>query len=311
MDTSTDAAKKTAKPLPDKPVSDCSGILWLASYPKSGNTWTRNFLHNLLNIVEGKGDEQDINKMTEFTFWEIAARPYERILEKKITDCTRQEVAQTRAKVQELIANTTDGLAMIKTHHCLVIDRGHPTINTAVTAGAVYIVRNPLDVAISLASHISGTIDEAIDMMATRGLETAMTDGSVYEVYGSWSQHVKSWTLKPHRAIYVMRYEDMLENPMQIFGKLVRHMQLNPTEAQLRLAIERSSFEKLKKQEEEKGGFKEKPEKAERFFRSGKSGEWRGKLSRRQVREIVATHHKQMSRFGYLTDELKHLVPET
>ena len=290
---------------------ECQGILWLASYPKSGNTWTRNFLHNLLDILEGKDEDgpRDINAMNELTFWEIAAPPYERILEKKISEVSRKEIAAVRPKVQELIAGSTDGLAMIKTHHCLVMDRGTPTINLSVTAGAVYIVRNPLDVAISLANHISGTINDAIKMMNSHGLETAPGDRFVHEIYGSWSQHVESWTHKPHRAIYVMRYEDMLENPMHIFGALARHLLLNPKPEQLRLAIERSSFDKLK-QQEAAGGFKEKPDKAEVFFRSGKSGEWRDKLSRRQVREIVATHHIQMARFGYLTDELKHLVPE-
>ncbi len=284
------------------------GILWLASYPKSGNTWTRNFLHNLLNILEGVDEDvQDINKMNELTFWEISAEPYEKLLGKPVTLATRQEIAEIRPKVQELIAARVDGLAMIKTHHCLVTDRGHPVINTNVTAGAVYIVRNPLDVAISLASHISGTIDDAIDMMAARGTETLVSDRSVYEVYGSWSQHVESWTRKTHQAIYVMRYEQMLEEPEKTFGALTRHLLLNPKPDQLRLAIERSSFENLRKQEEATG-FKEKPEKAERFFRSGKSGEWQDKLTRRQVRQIVSAHHLQMQFFGYLTEELRHLV---
>ncbi len=296
------------KSNPESAAAELHGILWLASYPKSGNTWTRNFLHNLLNILEGVDEDvQDINKMNELTFWEISAEPYEKLLGKPVTLATREEIAEIRPKVQELIAARVDGLAMIKTHHCLVNDRGHPVINTKVTAGAVYIVRNPLDVAISLANHISGTIDDAIDMMEARGTETLVSDKSVYEVYGSWSQHVDSWTRKPHAAIYVMRYEQMLEDPTKIFGKLARHLLLKPKPEQLQLAIERSSFDNLKKQEAEQG-FKEKPDKAEVFFRSGKSGEWRDKLTRRQVRQIVSTHHEQMERFGYLTDELKRLV---
>jgi len=285
-----------------------TGILWLASYPKSGNTWTRNFLHNLLNILEGKDEEeQDINAMNEFTFWEIAAKPFEKLLEKPVMEATRAEIAAVRPKVQEMIAESTDGLAMIKTHHCLVMDRGVPAINLAVTAGAVYIVRNPLDVAISLAHHISGSIDDAIRMMETRGLETTIGEHNVHEIYGSWSQHVESWTRSPHRGICVLKYEEMLADPTGIFGGLARHLLLKPKPEQLQLAIERSSFDKLKEQEA-KEGFREKPDKAERFFREGKSEQWREKLSRRQVRQIVSVHHKQMQRFGYMTDELKHLV---
>ena len=285
------------------------GILWLASYPKSGNTWTRNFLHNLLNILEGHDeDTHDINRMNEFTTWEISAPKYEKHLGKPPKDVDRKEIAALRPIVQEEIADSTDGLAMVKTHHCLVMDRGTPTINFSATAGAIYLVRNPLDVAISFANHMSSTIDHAIETMATDDLETGVSDKSIYEVYGSWSQHVESWTHKPHRAIYIMRYEDMLADPVKMFGGLATHLLLRPTPGQLQSAINRSSFDKLKEQED-KEGFKEKPEQAERFFRSGKSGEWREKLTRRQVREIVATHHKQMARFGYLTGELRHLVP--
>lgn len=284
------------------------GILWLASYPKSGNTWTRNFLHNLLNIIErGDNAPQDINAMNEFTFWEISANLYEKHLGKPVADCTRVEIASVRAKVQQDIAENTDGLAMVKTHHALVIDRGSPVINFEVTSGAVYIVRNPLDVAISFARHMGSDIDTAIEEMAIADLETAVGEKSVYEVYGSWSQHVESWTAKPHRAIYVMRYENMLADPFRTFGGLVRHLLQRPTDAQLRLAIERSSFEVLKKQEEE-SGFKEKPEKAERFFREGRSGQWHEGLSRRQIRRVVRDHHVQMARFGYLTDDLRRLI---
>jgi len=285
-----------------------AGILWLASYPKSGNTWTRNFLHNLLNLIEfGADAPHDINAMNELTFWEISAAAYERHLGKPPKDCTRAEIASVRPKVQIEIAERTGGIAMVKTHHALVMDRGVRTINVDVTAGAVYIARNPLDVAISFAAHMGSDIDTAIEEMATANLETGVNDKSVYEVYGSWSQHVESWTRKTHRTIYVMRYENMLADPVRVFGGLARHLLLQPTEEQLRLAIERSSFENLQKQEAEKG-FQEKPDKAERFFREGKAGQWRETLSRRQVRRIVQDHYIQMARFGYLTDELKHLV---
>src|SRR5579871_6355103 len=112
-----------------------TGIVWLASYPKSGNTWTRNFLHNLLNVLENGSDApQDINAMNELTFWEISAKRYEKHLTKPPTECTRAEIAAVRPKVQEEIAESIDGLALVKTHHALVKDRGVPVINFAVTA---------------------------------------------------------------------------------------------------------------------------------------------------------------------------------
>ncbi len=284
------------------------GILWIASYPKSGNTWTRTFLHNLLKILEeDDGAPQDINGMNEFTTWEISAAAYEKHLGKPPKDCERKDIAALRPKVQEEIAESTDGLALVKTHHALVMDRGTPTINFAVTSGAIYLVRNPLDVAISFSHHMSSTIDYSIARMGENDMETEITDRSIYEIYGSWSQHVESWTRKPHRTIYVMRYEDMLADPVKMFGGLARHLLLKPRPEQLQDAIDRSSFDKLQKQEAA-GGFREKPENAERFFREGKSGQWRKELNRRQIRKIVKRHHVQMARFGYLTPDLERLT---
>ena len=152
---------------------------------------------------------------------------------------------------------------------------------------------------ISLAPHIGKTIDEAIETMATRDSETLINSQQVYEIWGSWSQHVESWTRKPHRAIFAMRYEDMLSDPEKAFGALARHLRLDPTPAQLAEAIERSSFAKLKSQEE-KTGFVEKPEQAERFFREGRAGQWKDVLSPQQIERIVNDHREQMTRFGYL-----------
>ena len=303
----SEAAVASAPEKPERAPAP-TGILWIASYPKSGNTWTRTFLHNLLKILEAEEDgAQDINAMNEFTTWEISAAAYEKHLGKPPKDVDRKEIAALRPKVQEEIAERTDGLAMVKTHHALVMDRGTPTINFKVSSGAIYLVRNPLDVAISFSHHMSSDIDYAIDQMAEDDLETAVSDKAIYEVYGSWSQHVESWTRKPHRTIYVMRYEDMLRDSVGAFGGLARHLLLKPNPEQLQEAVDRSSFEKLQKQESEHG-FREKPEKAEKFFREGKSGVWREQLNRRQIRKIVKRHHVQMARFGYLTDELKHLV---
>jgi hypothetical protein len=283
------------------------GILWLASYPKSGNTWTRAFVHNLFGLIEGRDEEHDINKINEFTTWDIRAEAYTKHIGVEPSPENKNLIAAARPKVQADIAAATEGLAIVKTHHALVEDRGYPTINFNVTSGAVYIVRNPLDVAVSFASHMSAEIDQAIEHMAVKGYETPVAGKAVYEVYGSWSEHVQSWTRRPHRAIHILRYEDMLAEPEVTFSKLTRFLTLSPSMDQLRTAIERSSFKRLQEQEA-RNGFREKPEKAEKFFREGRAGQWRDVLSRRQVRKIVQAHHRQMARYGYLSDDLAHLV---
>lgn len=276
------------------------GILWLASYPKSGNTWTRSFLHNLINVMQGNADAaQDINSMHEYSAWEIGAGPYEKLLGKPILECSRQEIAGVRHQVQNQIAENADGIALVKTHHALVMDHEAPTINFDATAGAIYILRNPLDVAISFAHHMGATVDEAIRQMGEDSLVTETGEKAVYEIYSSWSRHVESWTRKPNRTIHVMRYEDMLNDSPSTFRGLTDFLNLAPSEEQLSEVIDLSSFKALKKQEQE-SGFRERPDRSETFFRSGTTGQWKDVLTPDQIDQIVKRHGAQMERFGYL-----------
>lgn len=275
-----------------------SGIVWLASYPKSGNTWTRSFLANLVTVMAGD-EALDINSINRFSLGETFTHFYRDVAGFDPKPGDHEKVAAARHRVQEAIADQFEGMIFCKTHNALVIDRGHSMINFAVTSGAIYIVRNPLDVAISLSHHMNKSLDEAIVTMGAPDVETPINAERVHEVWGSWSQHVQSWTRKPHPAIYVMRYEDMLSEPEKTFRALAHHLLLNPSEAELALAINRSSFDALRDQEE-KEGFQEKPEHAERFFREGRAGQWRNVLSSEQVNRIVDAHRAQMERFGYL-----------
>jgi hypothetical protein len=286
-----------------------SGIVWIASYPKSGNTWIRAFLHNLTRLLNGETGEQDINEMARFSTWELDKARYAHFLGFEPDNALhRAEIAATRHAVHQQIADSAQGLIFIKTHNCLVSDRGHSTINFAVTSGAIYVVRNPLDVAISYAHHAGITLDKAIEQMALTDVETAGKEGAIYEVLGSWSQHVWSWTRNPSPAIHLIRYEDMLDDPMRAFGALARHLLLNPTRRQLKRAIELSSFTRLKAQEREKG-FRERPPHADQdFFREGRAGQWKEILTQDQIARLVRDHAEQMRRFGYMTEELAATV---
>jgi hypothetical protein len=100
-----------------------------------------------------------------------------------------------------------------------------------------------------------------------------------------------------------MRFEDLLTDPMVPFTALVEFLYLRPTRRELERAIENSSFDKLQAQEE-KHGFVEMPYSSRSFFRKGLSGQWKELLTKDQIRAVVATHHEQMSRFGYLPEDI-------
>lgn len=279
-----------------------AGIVWIASYPKSGNTWVRAFLFNLLNLLKAYDPTaSSLNALSEYSVWDVSATRYTKVLGKPPKEAGRRAVAIARPKVQEMIADELEGLSLTKTHNALVMDHGVPTINMRVTSGAIYLVRNPLDVAISYSHHLGVSIDNAIARMAADGHETDLNDKVVPEIYGSWSQNVHSWTRKPNRAIYVMRYEDLKANPSAAFAGLAQHLLLRPSKRDLRKAIELSSFERLQRLERE-DGFAMKPDRAEVFFRKGLAGEWKERLTDAQVRRIVGRHRTQMARFGYVPE---------
>jgi hypothetical protein len=272
------------------------GLVWLASYPKSGNTWTRAFLHNLLD----QGDKTvDINAMHAVTTTDNSPAWFEPMIDRPIVEYVPEKLAALRPKVHQAIADASEGLIFVKTHNALVSHAGVPMITTRLTAGAVYIVRNPLDVAVSYSHHMGTTVDDTIALMAEVGRMTPTHAKGAYQILGSWSENVMSWTRRQSPSLFVMRYEDMQQKPRETFGALAGFMTLKPSDAELDRAIELSSFERLKEQEQQ-SGFREKPASAKEFFRKGQTGEWRKVLTRRQVRAIIDSHREQMGRFGYL-----------
>ncbi len=276
------------------------GLVWLASYPKSGNTWLRMYLYQLQRIFGGFPREADeINRLERSSTYEARLTAlFQRYLGKPLVRATVFETMRVRPQVQAALANHHPAAALVKTHNLLGHIKGMPTIHMPESRGGIYIVRDPRDVAPSLAKHLGSTIDEAIVVMGTSAYATPNAKDGASEVWGSWSENVRSWTSDETPSLMVVRYEDMLAKPTETFTSIARHLRLEPTDAQIAEAIELSSFEKLKRQEEETG-FAEKSDQADRFFVTGKAGGWREKLSPSQTHAIVSAHREQMERFGY------------
>ena len=273
-------------------------IIWLSSYPKSGNTWMRALLHNLL-VNEDK--PVNINRLNSFCLGESKASYYSQLESRPLTKISDREISELRLRVHESLTRASPDSVFVKTHNYLGEWEGIPMVNMEVTAGAIYILRNPLDVVISYAHHFGVDIDEAIIHMAHPEAGTPTTTANVRQVYGSWSSNVSSWTGNPTPDIHVVRYEDLTAKPNQTVTAMARFLGLNPPRDRIQRTIDNSSFKVLKSQEE-KHGFVERSAHA-RFFRAGKTGQWRDTLTPDQVASIVETHREQMQRFGYVPKE--------
>ncbi len=273
------------------------GILWLASYPKSGNTWLRAYLANLFRNPKRP---IPINELPNYAFGDNFLIHYEQFSGKKADDLGPKDIAQLRPKVHEWIAYSKPDTVMVKTHSACVAADGVPLITPAATAGAVYVIRNPLDVVSSFANHYQSDIDTAIDSMATENCVMPPVPGQLEQVLLDWSSHVRSWIEAPQMRLHVMRYEDMTRTPYKAFAALSHFLGLPEEKERIRRAIRFSSFEEMKRQESKAGFVEARPDGKAKFFRAGKAGTWRDELSEAQVAKVVAAHREIMTKFGYL-----------
>lgn len=277
------------------------GIVWIASYPKSGNTWMRVFLYQMMRIMGGHPREPDeLNKLDRASMYEAKlAGLFQQVLGKPLNTATIPEVAAARERVHAMIVDRVGGVALVKTHNVLGHIGKSPIINAKVSVGAIYIVRDPRDIAPSLSRHLGRTIDQAIETMALNAFGTQNSEETAFETWGSWTEHVLSWTMTPSDSILVVRYEDLHDKPMETFGQVMKHLGQSPSEEQLGEAIALSSFSELSGQED-KYDFRERSPKAGRFFATGKSGAWRDVLTDQQAAAITETHGPMMRKYGYI-----------
>ena len=270
-------------------------ILWLASFPKSGNTWVRIFLHNYL---WGLSEPQDINDLglisgdSDLRWW--------RSLTNNPTQLKSADVLRLRPQVQAMLAASDQGDIIAKTHFPVYDSKNRMMFDLAVGAGAIYILRNPLDVCLSLAKFWDSSLDRTIAFMAAEDFHGNDKEDGVWEFYGNWSRHVESWTKTGESSILVLRYEDLLQDSLANFGRLAGFLDgRNPDPTRLANAVNFSSFDRLKRAEDA-AGFKEQGAEGRPFFRKGQAGEGAKVLTKTQIDWVVRDHGEVMQKFGYL-----------
>ena len=293
------------------------GIVWIACWPKAGSTWLRAVLTNYLR---DDGHPASINTLVVGGVWFNGRDDFDEYLGVDTSLMVEEErsrhLAQFRAAVREkLLAAPQNGAKaarhepmFAKTHEAYRLPNGPPRF--PVGGNVVYLIRNPLDVAVSWAHHLNRPIADTVGLMNRwQGYGALDPDGirhRIPEPMTTWSNHVLSWTEQAEQTVHVARYEDLLADPRGSFGAIVRFAGLSLDDARLDRAIEHSAFHRLQAQEA-RDGFNEKPPTAPSFFRSGAAGSWRGKLAPEQIQAIIDAHGHVMERFGYLREAQQFL----
>ena len=279
-----------------------NNIVWIASFPRSGNTWLRCFLSNL------SGEASQLNALDSM---HCANRVIaEDVLCFSTSELNASESALLRPDIYRYFAhswNSTNPLFM-KVHDCFQRNsEGELLFPQDVSRAAIYLIRNPLDVCVSY-THFWGEndYDATAELMCDKwhSLPFVKTNlfGQFYQHIGDWSLNVKTWTEQCDFPVRVVRYEDMLETPTQTFSRIIKFLSLHYDKDEIHNSLRKSEFSQLQKAEEV-SGFSDRPYNGERFFRSGRSGVWRDKLSKDAVKRIIDCHGDLMFAHGYLRED--------
>lgn len=279
-----------------------AGIWWLASYPKSGNTWLRAFLAYHRHYPKAPESLNDLLGEPMAAYRRI----FDDVTGLSSSEMNPDEIARLRPKVYRQIGTQNQDARYLKIHDANhLVPGGERLIPASVTHGAIYLLRNPLDVAHSWAHHSGTSIDEAISGMGdeerTLADQRRRTALQLPQLLLSWGAHVRSWVDSPDFPVLILRYEDMLSGPEKEFSKVLRFIGLPEDKKRLQWAIEQSSFDKLRTREREEG-FSQTLASGRLFFRSGKMGQWKKLLSHKQIAAIVEGNRDEMARFGYLDE---------
>lgn len=275
-------------------------IVWLASYPKSGNTWFRMFLANYLKNTNEPISLEEI----ESTPIASNAEDFEEVTGLNPFELSEEEVDLYRPDLYRYLSEneeTEAGILYKKSHDAYCYNAHNiPLFPKEASKGAVYFVRNPLDVCVSCANHSASKIESTVQFLQSENGQLAgKKTGQLRQIMFSWKNHIKSWQQQDQIPVHIVRYEDMKQDPVNTFGSIIQFLGLEYDGERLKRAIINSDFKLLQQMEQEKG-FKEKMQKCESFFWKGKTGNYREHLSEEQIQQLVAYHYDTMKEFGYL-----------
>lgn len=221
-------------------------------------------------------------------------------------------IEQLRPAVYRCIAHATDDTLYMKVHNAWACtDHGEGLFPADITAGVIYILRNPLDLAPSCAHHWGISIAQAVENLCNPDFTMTRSLGGLIDQLRqhvrSWSGHVHSWLDASGLPICLVHYEDLRRDSEGVFGEVVRFCGLRYDEARVCKAVAFSDFAELQRQEQA-AGFAERSTKAPgSFFRRGQVRSWSNELAPHLVQRLIEAHRETMRRFGYL-DEHHQLV---
>ncbi|MFQ5565802.1 MAG: sulfotransferase domain-containing protein, partial [Paracoccaceae bacterium] len=181
-------------------------LVWLASYPTSGNTWLRAFL---ANYFIDSATPVSINEMQKISFGDSSAPAYAELGRCDPRRLDPARLAALRERHLERVSRNGE-VNFVKTHNAHIRIAGRWLIPARLTRAAVYLIRDPRDMVLSYADHFALDPSRAADAIGSAHNRVPANARTVTQFLGDWSGHVKSWTRARDFPVLVLRYEDLL-----------------------------------------------------------------------------------------------------
>ena len=276
-------------------------IIWIASYPKSGNTLLRSLIYSLFFSNDGFLDLSKLSVIPNYNqirFFEGLISKDERFDIKKISE--NWNASQSRI-------NSSNKLKLLKTHNSNCKINGNPFTTEKNTAGVILVVRDPRDVVLSASNHFSLSKKKVCEILLDKNAKLLPRENLEHEIVtilGSWVDNFKYWY--NYKNCLLIRYEDMINNKSKVILELINYFKMfiktDISEEKINNTIKSTSFSNMQKQEVT-GFFKESvtvDKKKIQFFNKGKSKNWVGNLDKKIQNKLEKAFYNEMKFLGYL-----------
>ena len=273
-------------------------IIWLASYPKSGNTWVRGFIGSLLYTRDANSNFINLSNISQYPL-----KSHFSNICKNLKDIN--EIKKYWELSQDII-NLDKKIKIFKTHNALLNVRGDIFSNSKNTLGVIHIVRDPRNVISSIKHYYSLDNYEVakkfiFDENRVIQGDYRLDNFPISTVISSWGVHYRSWN-NVKKNYLLIKYENLVKNPYKEFKKISDYISVlfktNFLDEKIKKSIETNSFENLKKQEKI-NGFSESSSSGKNFFNLGPENKWEKMIDEKMAEEIKAKFKEEMNNLNY------------
>ena len=288
-------------------------IIWLASYPKSGNTWVRAILSQILLTGPSKENEvlENLKNISSYPKRKHFLNLSDKFIEEEDFE-DKEKVIKNWIKSQDKI-NSEKQIKIFKTHNYLCKlslknKDSYSFTNLENTLGVIYIVRDPRNVITSLKYHYSlNNYKEAFEMMENRKMWIGIKEKTIPEAISSWDDHYESWSRFKNNFLLI-KYEDLLEKPEKVINDILKYIKnfikVNLSESDVKKIISNTTFENMKNQENISGfgeSVRDKNTKErKKFFNLGPKNNWKELLDQDIAKLVENRFSATMKKLNYV-----------